>query len=433
MKIITKHLTSQRGAATLLTAMVLLIGITLVTLTTSKAVLVETQIGADNYRISQATAATSAAMDYGVVYFNAGGLDQHDNTTPATLTADGIVDYTSGSPCALNFTIGTQSNAQTTCNPASAAAGNQLTNASMFYTNNSAGCTSTPSANMKSALITAVGFSDDGLAQRTISQCVGTIDIFGGQAPPAPLVSRGNVGLTGNFAIINRYNNFNIWSGSSTAIGNSASAATYSRAPGVAFSSLTTAQLIDDDSTNAYTSEKISTRDSGINSDIIIDASMGALTGDAFFESFFFDTRTVLKNMAIAAGTYYTGANISNAAGKSGIIWIEGDASVGGITFGSLTKPAIVIINGNLRMTGQPDIYGMLYVAGQMDATGGASVYGSAVVEGNPTIMAAGGKSGDPVVGHGTVNLVYTPYTLDQSPAIIPNTTAIVSGSWRDW
>ncbi|MDP3876746.1 MAG: hypothetical protein Q8Q50_07170 [Methylobacter sp.] len=423
MKIIANDLTRQRGAATLLTAMVLLIGITLVTLTTSKAVLVETQIGADNYRISQATAAASAAMDYGVVYFNDGGLDHG---------ADLAVDYTSASPCSLNFTTGTQTNAQTACNPASAVTGNQVTNASMFYSNNTASCTT--AANMKSALITAVGFSDDGLAQRTITQCVGTIDIFGGNAPKQPLVARGNVGLTGNYAIINRYTDINIWSGGPVAIGSSASAATYSRAAGVSLASLSTAQLTNDTVNNAYTSSKISTRDTGAGVDIISsDPSLGNLTGDDFFENFFFGTRTDLKNMAIAAGTYYTGGNIGSAAGKSGIIWIEGDASLGGINIGTLAKPAIVIVNGNLDVASHPNIYGMLYVAGQMNATGTPSVFGSSVVEGNPAIMAAGGKTGANVVGHGTVNLVYTPYTLDQSPASIPNTTAIVSGSWKDW
>lgn len=140
-----------------------------------------------------------------------------------------------------------------------------------------------------------------------------------------------------------------------------------------------------------------------------------------------------MKNMAIAAGTYYTGANIANAAGKSGIIWIEGDASLGGITIGSLDNPAIVIVNGNLGVASTPSIYGMLYVAGQMDAAGTPTVYGSSIVEGDPAIMAAGGKTGANVVGHGTVNLVFTPATLDESTAPILGTTAIISGSWRDW
>jgi len=58
----------QQGAVTLLTAVVLLISITLVGFLTAKTVLVETQMTADNYRTSQAAAAASAAMDQAVAY-----------------------------------------------------------------------------------------------------------------------------------------------------------------------------------------------------------------------------------------------------------------------------------------------------------------------------------------------------------------------------
>jgi len=419
--LIQPDLNSQRGAATLLTALVLLVGITLVTLTTSKTVLVEIQIAADNYRASQAVAAANAAMDYGVAYFNGNsalvptvalpnitGLDHNNNS---------VVDYTSASPCYLNLSSGLCTGVATE-------------SAQMYYNNNIASCTT--ANNMKGALITAIGYSDDRLGQRTIIQCVGTIDVFGGNAPKQPLVARGDVGLTGNYNIINRYTDINIWSGSAVAIGSSTSAATYIRTIGTAVTSFTTAQLTDN--TTANTSGPISTRDSGAGLDVIAsDPGLGTLTGDQFFENFFFGTRTDMMNMAIAAGTYYTGANIANAAGKSGVIWIEGDASLGGITIGSLANPAIVIINGNLGVASSPNIYGMLYVAGQMDAAGTPTVYGSSVVEGNAVIMAAGGKTGANVVGNGTVNLVFTTATLADSSAPPLGTTAIVSGSWRDW
>jgi len=61
---------NQSGAVTLLTALVLLIGITLVTLMSSKTVLVQIQIAADNYRMTQAVAAANAALDFGIGYFD---------------------------------------------------------------------------------------------------------------------------------------------------------------------------------------------------------------------------------------------------------------------------------------------------------------------------------------------------------------------------
>jgi hypothetical protein len=64
----------------------------------------------------------------------------------------------------------------------------------------------------------------------------------------------------------------------------------------------------------------------------------------------------------------------------------------------------------------------MLYVEGSLQANGTPTIYGSAVVEA-PTR----------VLGSGTVKLIFTPYTLDQSANPIPGTTTPISGSWRDW
>ena len=72
----------------------------------------------------------------------------------------------------------------------------------------------------------------------------------------------------------------------------------------------------------------------------------------------------------------------------------------------------------------------MLYITGQMDAAGTLSVFGSTVVEGNDAIVPVGEE---PVVGNGTVDLVYSPYTLDENPNPLPGLTTVISGSWRDW
>ncbi|MDD5412105.1 MAG: hypothetical protein PHF31_11950, partial [Methylobacter sp.] len=179
-------------------------------------------------------------------------------------------------------------------------------------------------------------------------------------------MSRGAVGVTGNYNIINRYTDISIWSGNTVDIGNSNSAATYIRPVGTSLSAFTTAQLEDTTTNNTWTASAISNKDVGNGVDIIAsDPNLGNLTGDNFFENFFFGTRTDMKNMAIASNQYYTGANIASAAGQSGVIWIEGDASLNSkITIGSQASPAIVIVNGNLSVTSNANIYGMLYVAG---------------------------------------------------------------------
>jgi hypothetical protein len=377
-------LNCQRGAASLLTALVILIGITLITLTTSKTVLVETQIAADNYRMAQAVAAATAAMDFGVGYFD--GSNDGAQTTTATLTFN---------------------NADARCGAAGA----------------------TP--NMKSGLITTIGLSDDGLAQRTISQCVGAIDVFGGNSPKQSLISRGSVGLTGNYKMINRYFNTTAWSGQAINIGASASASTFIRPIGTEESNYTRAQLQDNDTTNPHTSPAISDRNKGNGVDTIAsDPSLGSLTGEQFFNNFFYSDRTMMENLAASLDQRYTAGNIDSADGKSGVVWIEGNATMNGGTYGTADSPVILIINGNLDAAGTPDINGMLYVRGQLDAAGTVGVLGSVVVEGDSAMVPAGE---DTVKGHGGVDLIYSPYTLDRSASPIVGTTTAISGSWRDW
>ncbi len=158
---------------------------------------------------------------------------------------------------------------------------------------------------MKSGLITAVGLSDDGLAQRTMSQCVGTINVLG-NSPKQSLISKGGVGLTGNYTIINRYFNTTAWSGSAVNIGASDSASTYLRAVGTRESDFTRAQLEDSDTSNAYTSEPVSDRNKGNGVDTIAnDPGLASLTSDEFFNNFFYSDRAAVKNLAQGLGQVY--------------------------------------------------------------------------------------------------------------------------------
>lgn len=413
--IINRSIRKQYGAISLLTSLVLLIGITLITFLTAKTVLVQTQNTANDFRATQALAAANAAMDYAVAYFDSGGPAQND--------ADPYTDNDGdGNPIELDFSVASPFISNNNANHAHYLGG---VTANFYFDNNDGNCTNDPTS-AKTALIVAQGFSDDGVGQRIISQCVGTISLFGGNSPRQPLISKGAVGLTGNYNIINRFNNTTIWSGESATIGMSASAATYLREQTTSIDSLTKSQLENITTNNAYTSEPITDRNKGSGVDTIDkDPRLGTLNGDDFFNNFFFDDRATIQSMA----TYTSLADV-NGTGNGGIVWVNGNASMNGGTYGSPNQPVIIIINGNFSVQGNPVIYGMLYVTGQMNAAGTPTVYGSVVVEGDPSMVPSGAL---PVVGNGTVNLVYTPYTLDQAANPIAGTTSLVAGSWRDW
>lgn len=427
--IMQPDLNSQHGAATLLTSVILLIAITLVTVTISKTVLVETQIAADNYRTTQAVAAANYAMDFGANYFDKGGFDQVINIGGGTPIAGCTPDNpapAAGSPgrdCIMDII---------TAPALTSAYGGQTTTATLTF-NNAAGTRCVPAgatANMSNGMITATGFSDDNLATRTITQCVVPLDVLRDGGPKQPLVAQGNVALTGNARIINRYTNTTIWSGDDVSIGSSAAMETYIKSS--ASGTLTEAQLTDTD--DSHHAQLVSNNNLGNGLDIIDkDPSLGTLIGLDFFKNFFkVDTRAQLQAMAAATGQSYTamGSAISNPV-KSGLIWVEGNQSMNGGQIGSLTDPAIVVINGDFTLGGGATIYGLLYVRGVYTVAGTPQVIGANVVEGT---QANNSPSPAPIVkGNGTLSLVFWAGFSSNANNPLNGLTSVIGGSWRDW
>ena len=420
-----KKISYQRGAASLLIATILLIGVTLVVLSTTKTVLMETKIAADNYRTVQAVAAAQAGMDRAVSYFMEGGFD-HDG--------DGSVDYanTIALP-AFSFTL-----------PETPVAGAQTTFA-QFYFDNTAGnrCdTGADGSDMTKGTIFVQGQSDDNLAVRNISQCVGTLDIFnGGDSPKQPFVSKAGVGVFGNATVINRYSNISIWSGGPDAV-HGAAFGTYLRPSGTETGDYTTEQL---DSSCEVTpcnvannpgpnAQLVSNKKSGTGIDIITDdltlavktTSTTNYTDPAqneFFDMFFAQTKADIKEVAERSGRVF--ASGESIDGESGLIWVDGNINIStGNIIGTDTTPAILIIDGNLDKLNGGLIKGIIYVTGTVAIGGNPTVKGSIIAE-NPVTS----------TGNGTLTLVFKPWgDSDNSPMpFILGTGAIIPGSWKDW
>lgn len=418
----------QTGAATLFMALVLLIGITLVTLVSSKTVITETQIANDNYRAAQAVGAANYAMDFGVNHYNMGGFWQLEQKDAG---GNKVLDYVDAVLPVL------QSNDKS-----------QTTTARLTYDNtDDDGSDALPDDNpcvkvgdtptMGKGMIVATGFSDDGLARRTISQCVGPMALLNDDGPEMPLVARGSVGLTGNAKIINRYHNTTTWSGERVAIGSSASMETWLKDP--AAGTLTEAQKVSVPTNGGDPSDAVlvSNRNLGNGLDIIDrDPSLGNLVGLAFFKNFFnAESRDQVRQLANSVGHVYT--DIAQAIGQDGLIWIEGDQKWSGGVIGSFKKPAIVIINGDLETAGgSSTLYGLLYVAGKWKVAGTPQIIGSVIVEGTATPIDDGpGSAATPptVFGSGSATVVYWPGFGGDADHPIAGLTTSISGSWRDW
>jgi hypothetical protein len=439
----------QRGAATLLTAVIMLIGITLIALLVAKTVLVETKITADNYRTSQATAAASAAMDRAVAYYMQGGGIDHDH--------DGTPDFIEDEEPNVNNCVEIESVINVSEGQITLTSGSQ-TSLAQYYFNNSdddgldddedeandnnicdnlsttvctdedsdgdGDCFGLANTNMTKALITAKGWSDDCTAVRTITQCVAPFNIFNGSGgPEQPFITRAAVGAFGNATIINRYNNTSIWAGGGFGTPDVAFG-TYLRPSGTEIADYTEDELNSADET-AYT-QLVSSRNSGQGLDIITnDATLSSKTGDQFFNLFFNNSKTETKNAAANAVPSQLLTPGDSLEGRTGLIWVEGDKNISGSTIiGDYAHriPAIVIINGDLNLTGG-DIYGALYVTGTISIAGNPVVRGSII-----------GESATPSTGAGTLHLVYVPLGGNtNAPPQLPGTGAVVAGSWKDW
>lgn len=416
---------SKQAGASLFVALMLIIGITLVLVMTARAVLRETQITADNYRTSQAVAAANYAMDFGVNYFDSGGFDQGDDDVADNIhlfdrNGDGVNDE-------LQLT---------------SADGSQTTYATVSFNNAAAECGG--GSSWQSGLITATGFSDDHTlindpaAARTITQCVGPLGLVKDDGPDQPLVAQGQIFLTGTANIVNRYTDTTIWAGGIVKIGSSSSIATYIKDPessDLTLSELTSSTIADD-------TLLVSNKNLGNGLDIIDDdPSLGNLEGFEFFQNFFdVDSRTQLKGTAADLGQVYT--DIGDADGKSGPIWIEGDAHLTGGLIGAMNSPAIIVVNGNLTSTGNSTIFGMLYIIGTYAVGGTIDVVGSNVVEGTVAPVAMSTEedhdaelvASAPIVsGNGTLNLIFWPAFGEDEGNPTVGLTAVIAGSWRDW
>jgi Tfp pilus assembly protein PilX len=387
----TCHLNHQRGFATLLTSLIILVGITLITLFTARTTLMEQRMSANHYRSSQAFYAAQAALEIGIGYINQYG----------TANLLGKVFPPSGDPLLLEYPFNNDATLEL----------KSPTNPTNCYQ------------------LIATGKSDDQIGIRTISQCVTTLDISRGGGPEQPLISRSSVSLTGNASVINRYGNTTIWSGDPVTLGNSNSIKTYIREAGTPLSA-STAVLESTDSTVA--TQIISSSNLGIGFDIIeSDPALSGLTAEDFFDNTFVLSRDQIKTLAQNAGQLLPASDIADIDGLTGLIWIEGDSilSVGDI--GTSTQPAIVIFNGNARITGNPTIHGLAYVRGQLKVSGTVSVVGASVIEGDPSLVPAGQ---DPVIGNGTINQVFAPSLLQNTnKPPLPGLTVAVAGTWKDW
>lgn len=117
------------------------------------------------------------------------------------------------------------------------------------------------------------------------------------------------------------------------------------------------------------------------------DTTLSTLTDDQFFEEFFGDTKTNVQASSVSVNPANANSQLNGMTGKK--IWIEGNTHINSnVTIGSLAEPVILIVNGELQVNGTVTIYGLVYctsIVWDNTGMGNVNIYGAAVAEGSFT------------------------------------------------
>lgn len=382
---------AQRGVTTLVISMIILLLSTFVVFNVSKAIMLEQKISNNDNRAKQAFEAAEAGMNVAMHY-----LDNNSD-----VDANGVVDP---------FVFAPDVNGLGTTNTAT------IGTASVTVTTGG-----TPAA----PTIMAVGLSDDGSATRTIRQAMTTNDPLPGR-PANPLTTRGSVTISGSATVVNNEGFSTIWSGEDVQLGSSSGSSTH--VPDLSDPGYPACMDI------PLTCKTVSTSlNQGVGVDVIEnDSSLGDLTDDEFFMNFFgMSPATYRATMATTITTNPSEADLAT----SEVIWIDGDVTLSGITVGctksvtgnkktcadvgGITKPSILIIDGNATFSGTPYFFGIVYVRGDALMSSNTTVYGSAIIEGKATSTS------------GSLDIFYSSTVVDDTA--LAGASSASAGTWRDF
>lgn len=407
-------LRTQKGMSTLVIVLLLLFVATMVTLYTASTSIREQQVSANQYRADQALSAANLGLDYAQAYYTKFAGPDADG--------DGAVDVLTV-PSGILTGAGQTVSASVTFTDGDAAVDR---NADGNFTNDALDAPHT---------LTAVGYSDDGSATRTIQIRVDAAGLIpAGGHPGFPLIAKGIAASGGNFTLINRFSHATIWTGAdSTALG---SAETYVNDP--LDPAVTYAEKVD--ITGAPDPTQVlhaSYSKAGLNSDVIeSDDNLINFTGDQFFESFINENKPTVRAFAESIGQRFDDGSVNwndleVSDGVRGIVWIDcpadGEWRVSGTMnpLGSVQYPISLFINCDFTTTGTGtpgiEVIGLIYVIGDWDSGGNFEVQGGVIVEGD-------------VDNKGTPTIVFDENMYDGSLGTPPGGYgSVISGTWKDW
>lgn len=399
---------SQKGAVTLLISMMLLIAATLLVLYATQPIIGEQRISANEVRSKKAFQAAQGGIDIAIEKINAATPATFD---VATITTNINSAWTPSDSSSYRVRF---------CNASPFPSGLRCASlASNGLVDNATPTCGTPDSKLNPAWMVSCGWSDDSSARKRIVTYIEMTNPIPGSVNN-PMTSGGSSTFSGNSTVVNYFNNTTVWAGGSLNTGTTGR--TVIRRPGV---------------TNNLTSDQVATQVGNGNSvcnvnqapdlictttagtlgpDVIMnDSSLSQLTSDQFFENFLGMTPAVYKSTM--PDEIVPGANAGSVTTGGKVYWVDGNGSINQ-NIGSKADPVVLVVDGDLSISGNATIFGFVFVKGNLTTEGGPLIRGAVFVTGS-------------VTSSGTLNIIYDPDAI----AGARNAGKYISspGSWRDF
>jgi hypothetical protein len=284
-------------------------------------------------------------------------------------------------------------------------------------------------------LVVSCGWSDDRLGRRLIRQRMTTAPALGNPAT-LPLISKGNVGVSGAAKVSNYFTNLNIWIGDSLdSIG--ATGKTHVRDPDLPPPAQDGNTLPPDpppqEDNCPYDGCYVDVTDNQRTGPDVIDndPTLDNMTEEEFFRTFLgaedidaYKARIDQDNVLTPDEADDTNGPLTELLGGAALIQCDPPSTScefrpPGEQIGSHQQPVVLVIDGDLVGVGNTEIWGIVYVTGDVGGAGTVRVYGGMIIEGD-------------VGSTGTLDIIYDPFAITTA-AEKAGRPVPLQGDWRDW
>lgn len=381
------RLRGQKGAATLLVSIVLLIAVTLVVIYAAKVGIQDQRISGNEVRHKEAFSNAEAGIDEAAAYLRA-NPDLHAGDTAGWIGCGGSAVFPCDISGALSVFASATANASGAVETVSSIIPSVTTDASSYL--------------VKTATATVaigVGTTADTTGASVVQVAyVKKSLITPGEIPP---IMAPTLNLNGNFTIVADPNNgagttgvpISGWTSSNTSGTGSwqtCNAGEYRDGTTIC----TEEYDSDSDWSGCLCTETLS------NKDVPIDEMLDIYTqttAEGFPDPFkyVFGDRTVesVKADFIESGKYYSGDCTGLASYDVGSrpkpwIWVDGDCDVPNI--GTSSQPVILVVAGNMKLNASTEAWGLLISLTDVKSNGAAIVHGSLIADGTADIANGG-------------------------------------------